>query len=126
MRNNYVSLQLLGDPGKIRSFKLSLTLVSKLKILMANFWWGQKDNEKKIHYIARSKMCIPKSQGGLGFKKLSSFNMALLAKQGWLIHQQEDSLLHRLYKARCFPDNFFLKSQFGAEPILFSARDLEI
>lgn len=33
-----------------------------------------------------------KSQGGLGFKKPNTFNLALLAKKGWRIHQQENSL----------------------------------
>lgn len=44
-------------------------------------------------------MSTLKSQDDLGFKRLSTFNMALLAKQGYQIHQNEGSLLHRLYKA---------------------------
>lgn len=80
-------------------FKLLITLCSKLENLMSNFWWGQKDNEQKIHWIKWNRMCNPKSYGGLGFKKLNIFNMALIAKKGWRIHQQEQSLLHKLYKA---------------------------
>lgn len=33
----------------ISCFKLLITLCSELKSLMTNFWWGQKENEKKIH-----------------------------------------------------------------------------
>lgn len=61
-------------------------------------------------------MCKPKSHGGLGFKKLLTFNLTLLTKQGWHIHQQENSLLHRLYKARYFPNKTFFESHLGPNP----------
>lgn len=61
-------------------------------------------------------MCKPKSHGGLSIKKLNTFNMALLAKQDWRIQQQEQSLLHRLYKARYFPNKSFFESHLGPNP----------
>lgn len=68
-------------------FKLPTTLCSKHESLIANFWWGQKENKKKIYWVGWEKMCVSKLKGGLGFKKLSTFNLALLAKQGWWIYQ---------------------------------------
>lgn len=56
---------------------------------------------------------MPKAKGGLGFKKLSTFNLALLAKQGWRLLQDEHSLLHRIYKVRYFPSCSLLESQLG-------------
>lgn len=64
-------------------FKLPLSLIFELERLMANFWSGQREDKKKIHWVSWHKMCTPKSKDGLGLKDLSSFNMALLAKQGW-------------------------------------------
>lgn len=49
---------------------------------MANLWWEQKENKKKIHWIGWENMYMSNFQGGLGFNNLSTFNLALLAKQG--------------------------------------------
>ena len=41
-------------------------------------------------------MCEPKSSGGIGFKKLKQFNLALLAKQGWRLQTDHSSLVYRV------------------------------
>lgn len=55
-------------------FKLPFTLYIELKRLMAKFWWVQKVEKKKIHWVGWNKMCTPKFHGGLGFKELNLFN----------------------------------------------------
>lgn len=66
----------------ISVFKLSKTLCEELKSLMANFWWGQKEEEeRKVHWVGWDKICRSKFQWGLGFKKLHTFNTALLTKK---------------------------------------------
>lgn len=52
-------------------------------------------------------MCAPKERGGLGFRDLHAFNLALLAKQGWRVLENPESLISRMYKARYFPNSTF-------------------
>ena len=81
--------------------------------MMRNFWWGQREKERKLAWIAWEKMCTPKAEGGMGFKDLKAFNIAMLAKQGWRI---SNSLAHRVLKAKYFPDSNFLEAQLGKNP----------
>ena len=63
-------------------FKLHDSLCNELNSLMRNFWWGQREKERKLAWIAWEKMCTPKVEGRMGFKDIKAFNLALLAKQG--------------------------------------------
>lgn len=45
-----------------------------------------------------------KKEGGLGYKDLHVFNLAMLAKQGWRLLVTPDSLCARVLKAKYFPD----------------------
>lgn len=94
-------------------FKLPDSLFKDLEGLMAQFWWGRTEKNKKIHW---KKMCKSKFQGGLGFKDLKLFNIALLAKQGWRLVNQRDSLFYQVFKARYFPKTDFLTFKLGYNP----------
>ena len=61
-------------------FKLPNSLCRELNSLVSQFWWGQKDKERKMAWISWENMCIPKVEGKMGFKDLKAFNLALLAK----------------------------------------------
>lgn len=61
-------------------------------------------------------MCKSKLFGGMGFQNLQAFNLALLAKQGWQILSNPNSLVAQVYKAKYFPHDDVLNSKKGSNP----------
>ena len=97
-------------------FQLPKGLCEDLERMERNFWWGQKDQEAKMAMVSWGKMCKPKAQGGLGFRNLQAFNLAMLSKQAWRILMNPRSLIARIYKAKYFPFNDILGAKLGSNP----------
>ncbi|CAL8994691.1 unnamed protein product [Prunus brigantina] len=83
---------------------------------LAKFWWGKPDSDSKIHWKSWKALSLAKSEGGLGFRDLFDFNLALLAKQSWRILNNPHALWVKLLKARYFPDCDFKDATLGHRP----------
>ena len=97
-------------------FKLPDALCDELAGMVRRFWWGQQENQNKLAWLSWDKMCAPKEEGGMGFRDLKAFDIALLAKQGWRLQNCPNSLFHRVYKAKYFPHGDFLTASLGRHP----------
>jgi hypothetical protein len=83
-------------------FWFSKKQCKNLRAVSSNFWWGDTQEQRKVHWVAWDKMCKRKDQGGLGFRDYECFNQAFLAKQGWRLLTDPDSLCAKVLKARYF------------------------
>jgi hypothetical protein len=97
-------------------FRLQRGLCQHIDGLLRNFWWRCENGERKTCWVAWDNIVQPKYMGGLGFRDLELFNLALLAKQAWRVLQDSDSLSARVLKAVYFPDVDFLAAQLGSSP----------
>ncbi|XP_042987152.1 uncharacterized mitochondrial protein AtMg00310-like [Carya illinoinensis] len=97
-------------------FQLPKGFCKDLEGMFARFWWGQRDQERRLHWLKWSTLCQSKFKGGMGFRDLESFNLALLAKQGWRLLHSHGSLFTAVFKAKYFPNSDFLSSALGSKP----------
>ncbi|XP_019190015.1 PREDICTED: uncharacterized protein LOC109184468 [Ipomoea nil] len=96
-------------------FLLPMGICTAIERTMNRYWWGS-GNERGIHWKAWDKLCIPKKYGGLGFKELHAFNIAMLGKQAWRLLTKPDSLVSRVYRARYYPKGAFYDAKVGNNP----------
>jgi hypothetical protein len=97
-------------------FKLPRGLCSAINSMLQSFWWGCKDGKRKTCWVSWETMCSPKFAGGLGFRDIELFNLAMLARQAWRILQNPATLSARILKAVYFPTVDFLQASLGHSP----------
>lgn len=89
---------------------------NQINSALASFWWGNNEENAGIHWKSWKKLCLAKKVGGLGFRDLSNFNLALLAKQSWRIILNPEAAWVKILKARYFPTTDFLHATKGSRP----------
>ena len=84
--------------------------------MMRKFWWGQRGQESKIAWVSWKELCKSKLSGGMGFKNLQAFNLAMLAKQGWRLISNPNSLVAQIFKARYYSHGDVFHAKLGSSP----------
>jgi hypothetical protein len=97
-------------------FKLPRGLCLAINAMLRSFWWGSKDGKRKTCWVSWETMCSPKFSGGMGFRDIELFNVAMLARQAWRILQNPEALSSRILKAVYYPQSEFLEATLGSSP----------
>ena len=73
-------------------FTIPTYVANKIEKLHRDFLWG----DSKYHLVGWDKVCVPIANGGLGIRKIITFNKALLGKWLWWFGKEEDRLWRRV------------------------------
>jgi hypothetical protein len=93
------------------SFLLPRSISTSLDKIFKNFWWGFPVNKSRnLSLKSWSSICTPKDEGGLGFKKMHDFNLALIAKLGWKLLSNTDCLWVKQLQRKYIKYGDFLSS----------------
>lgn len=69
--------------------------------ILARFQWSHGEERKEMHWFTWNRQSLPK-MGGLGFRDLENFNLALFGKQVWRLLQNHECLMTRVLKGRYY------------------------
>ncbi|KAM6569367.1 hypothetical protein CsatB_017352 [Cannabis sativa] len=112
-------------------FLFPIGTCKELERLMASFWWKSNNsngNGSGISWMSWDRMTKHKVEGGMGFRNLRDFNLAMLGKQGWRLLFRHDSLASKVFKARYYPNGDYLSAELGSNPSfiwssIYAAKD---
>ena len=113
----------------MQCFTIPVSILHEMERLCRNFYWGQRGSERKTAWIAWEKLYASKKEGGLGMRNMQMFNKALLAKQGWRVMTNPDSLMAKTLKNKYFPNASFMEAKLSSTASytwrsILSARDI--
>ncbi|KEH17822.1 transmembrane protein, putative [Medicago truncatula] len=93
-REVMIKYVLQAIPSYVMSiFLLLSSLIDAIEKMLNSFWWGNGgSNNRGIHWLSWEKLTMHKKYGGVSFKDLTAFNLAMLGKQGWKFQTHPDSL----------------------------------
>jgi len=64
-------------------FRAPASIISTIESILINFFWGGREDHRKIAWVDWNSICMSKGVGGLGVRRLQEFNIALLGKWCW-------------------------------------------
>jgi hypothetical protein len=83
-------------------------LCDEISNMICHFWWAQQENENKVQWLSWEVLSCGKDKGGLGYRDIHLFNLAMLARQGWHLLLNQSSLCAQALHAKYFPSGDLL------------------
>lgn len=94
-------------------FDLTKTLCDEISAIICRYFWSQQETENKMHWLSWDLLCRRKKKGGLGYRDLHLFNLAMLARQGWRLLAFPDSLCAQVLRVKYYPDGKLMNAVEG-------------
>jgi hypothetical protein len=92
------------------SFDLTKSFCDQVRTMISRYWWSYQDRNK-MHWLPWDLLTQPKYDGGLGLRDLYAFNIVMLAKQGWRLLHNPDSLCCQVLRAKYFLNGNILQAK---------------
>lgn len=93
----------------MKSTKLPLAIFDNIDKLNRQFLWGGSNEKHKIHLVKWDVVTNPrKKDGGLNIKEARILNQAMLAKLGWKMMSDPETLWVRVFKNKYLKNSSFL------------------
>ena len=77
-------------------FRMPVSICSRLEKIQREFLWSGGSLVKKTHLVNWKTVCTEKKKGGLGLRRFSILNKALLCKWCWRFANERDSLWRKV------------------------------
>lgn len=91
------------------------------------YWWERGQGQKGIKWMAWNRLCEVKEGGGLGFKNLREFNIAMLAKQAsWRLMNGTNPLVSAIMKARYYTYTDLWRHNWGKIPAICGVASYQL
>lgn len=76
------------------------------QISTLRYWWAQQENEKNFHWLSWEVLTTESKEETrwTWLPRLTPFNVAMLARQGWRLLMAPESLCAQVLQAKYFPD----------------------
>lgn len=89
-------------------FLLPVGLCNQIQSALTRFWWDSDPDTKKICWVSWDTLSRSKDDGGLGFRDIQAFNVAMLAKLAWHLITRPNCLLSCLLQGKYCHSKSFL------------------
>ncbi|KAG8483709.1 hypothetical protein CXB51_022474 [Gossypium anomalum] len=79
-------------------------IIMDLQSNICRTWWANNGKDCGWNMMAWDRLCYPKGIGGMGFRDMHLFNLALLGRQVWRLLKFRDTLCFKVLSAKYFLD----------------------